>query len=837
MSITITPNTNVLTLKKGDEFPEVLTVAIPKVATTTSSKIDVYFLTDATSSMDTFINTVKTGAETLLNSLAAKYSDIHFGAGYYTDINNKPQAYVNEKSLTADKAQVLATLKAWSTHPSGLNLDFDESQFYALNSIADPANPLGWRSDAKKILIWFGDAKGHNISSSKSGLGYELNQTVVTDKLKAQNIVAYALSNESGMNGGTTQTTDITTATGGAYLEGVEPAKVVEKILGVVGTATSSIGNVSLKASGDTAGFVASISPAGGKGPIDTSIDNSIPFDVVITGIKDATAADQVFNGSIDVMVDGRKVTEKTVEITVPKEEVVVPPVVVPPVVVPPVVVPPVVVPPVVVPPVEPEPEGEITIDPDTNVLTLEEGALFDEVLKVTIPKKSKASRLDLYFLSDSTGSMSASLANVKDNAAKLLESLTSKYADIGFGVGNYKDFTDGKEKAFKAQQGITTDKAAVISALNGWEASGGGDLPEAQLYALDQIAQPAGGTIGWRRESRRVVLWFGDAAGHEYKAGVTGLAHDVTESSVIAKLKEQGVIVIAMSVKGDGLDKGGAGVKPGQATRITAATGGVFQTGVDPSTLSSRMEELLGKVSGNINKLQLRPNGAINPFIQSISPESEGPISLDDETVVPFDVEFKGVKPALTDRDQVFTGSIDVVADGVVVTKKTVKITVPALQIYRYSIKYVLGQQRPMGDCCEMPILSPGDYRTEINIHNMQDKEAKVEKFVTPLVICGVPHGREPNVAVRKAEDKINLPPHTATMDDGYRLVELLNGFAPCKSQIEDLQLNIGFLEVVSTQELSITAVYTVADLEYKSISIDTQVIPAMVSKRTKVM
>jgi len=293
---------------------------------------------------------------------------------------------------------------------------------------------------------------------------------------------------------------------------------------------------------------------------------------------------------------------------------------------------------------------------------------------------------------------------------------------------------------------------------------------------------------------------------------------------------------VIALSVSGDGLDKAAPGIKPGQASRIAAATGGVFQTGVDPASLSARIEALLDKISGNINKLQLKPNGAITPFVLSVSPKEEGPISLDDETVVPFEVNFKGVKPSLPDKDQVFTGSLDVVADGVVVAHKSVKITVPSSQLFRYSVKYVFGKQAQGDDCC-MPILSPGRYRTEINIHNMQDKAAKVEKFVLPLVICGVPLGREPNHTERKAEDKINLPPHAATMDDSHRLTELLNGFPPCKSQIEDGLLNIGFLEIISDQELSVTAVYTAADLEEKSIAMDTQVIPALVKKRTKVM
>ncbi len=92
MSITITPNSNDLTLKKGEGLNEVLTVKIPKDVK--PSKVDVYFLTDATTSMRKFITSVKKRAESMLNTLAKEYSDIYFGAGYYTDIADRRQVLV-----------------------------------------------------------------------------------------------------------------------------------------------------------------------------------------------------------------------------------------------------------------------------------------------------------------------------------------------------------------------------------------------------------------------------------------------------------------------------------------------------------------------------------------------------------------------------------------------------------------------------------------------------------------------------------------------------------------------------------------------------------------------
>ena len=55
------------------------------------------------------------------------------------------------------------------------------------------------------------------------------------------------------------------------------------------------------------------------------------------------------------------------------------------------------------------------------------------------------------------------------------------------------------------------------------------------------------------------------------------------------------------------------------------------------------------------------------------------------------FEVTWVGVKDC-REHDQVFTGTIDVVADGVVVAQKRVRVTVPACR-YHYSVEFVAGQ------------------------------------------------------------------------------------------------------------------------------------------------
>jgi hypothetical protein len=76
----------------------------------------------------------------------------------------------------------------------------------------------------------------------------------------------------------------------------------------------------------------------------------------------------------------------------------------------------------------------------------------------------------------------------------------------------------------------ISKDKAATQAAINNWIASGGGDFPEANTFALHQVATSGGATdgigssdegigtgqnTGWRDNAGRIIVWFGDARSH----------------------------------------------------------------------------------------------------------------------------------------------------------------------------------------------------------------------------------------------------------------------------------------------------------------------------------
>jgi len=467
-----------------------------------------------------------------------------------------------------------------------------------------------------------------------------------------------------------------------------------------------------------------------------------------------------------------------------------------------------------------------VTIHPETNELTLNPGDTVDETITVTIPKNAGPAKADVYFLADTTASMGGILGAVQAGANNVLVALGALGVDIAFGVANYKDFASGDPYGFQHQVSPTNVAATVTAAINAWSASGGGDGPEAGLFALDGLAVPPGGAIGWRPGSKRIIVWFGDAPSHDPICTAVSGAPAVTEASATAKLVSQGIAVLAISTAMPGLDsdpKAGAtgymaqcgppGGLPGQGTRIANATGGAFATGINAGNIVNTIINLVTTAVAGIQNVKLVPSAPVAPFVVSITPAAGyGPLAGNEDHVLKFQVKFAGVpcKP----EQQVASGTLDVVADGTVVARKKVQITVPPCAVV-YSVKFICGVQPDCG--CECAPVQPGTYATEINIHNYSLKTIEVVKRFVPVVLASAPVGREPRSAGVRAADKIALPAQTATMDDCCRIAELLfGGQAP-----SPMPLIVGFLELTASAEIAVTAVYTASDPKSGGISL----------------
>lgn len=115
---------------------------------------------------------------------------------------------------------------------------------------------------------------------------------------------------------------------------------------------------------------------------------------------------------------------------------------------------------------------------------------------------------------------MGSHISAIQSAASSVFAALSAALTDLRVGVGAYRDFGDAF--VFNNIQPVTAGLTPLTFAaqVNAWAAAGGGDWPEAQLHALHRVAtQPS---IAWRTSSIKIVVWFGDAPGHDPSGGVS---------------------------------------------------------------------------------------------------------------------------------------------------------------------------------------------------------------------------------------------------------------------------------------------------------------------------
>lgn len=480
-------------------------------------------------------------------------------------------------------------------------------------------------------------------------------------------------------------------------------------------------------------------------------------------------------------------------------------------------------------PALTPAPTPPVTIDPPTNEWTLPECVTEDETVTVFVPKSRVPPKADVYLLADTTGSMTSIIGAVQTGIDTIINGFPG--ADVAWGVGNYKDFPIplSSPYAFEHQLSPTTDLTAVHNAVFTWSAADGSDTPEGQLYALTQLAtDPA---IGWRAGSKRILVWFGDAPGHDPICTAISGAPDITEGTATLALQDAIITVVAVST-----DTGTAGAldgdptlenfdygvctiggSPGQATRIGGATGGSHTTGVNAATIIATLTSLIAAAVQSINHLVLQPAGAIAPFVTSIAPPSYDSLAGDVDHTLPFDVTWTGVVDC-ADEDQVFTGSLDVVADGTVVASKPVTITVPACR-WHHSTEMICGRQRGGdGKHDECQPVADGRYATAVTIYNPSTCSVTLVKYFAPLILDGKPVGREPRAVFARPFAKLLLRPGQATLEDCCSLAEAVGPTGG--------PLVLGVLDIVADHALDVTVTHTANGAGEAATSIDSRTI-----------
>lgn len=235
----------------------------------------------------------------------------------------------------------------------------------------------------------------------------------------------------------------------------------------------------------------------------------------------------------------------------------------------------------------------EVELGPDPKVVEVSLSPGTNRTLRKCVQTKEEKGTtsktpLQLYLLTDATGSMGGYIGQVQTFASTLTNDILAAIPGTEFAAGYYRDKDDDVLFAAQTNFGTVGNTTGVISAIKAWNADGGGDITEGQFYALHEIATNPG-VASWEADKAHVLVWFGDAPAHDPMCAseFPGLSVNITEHSVTKELKTQKIIVVAISNPTGGLNAApssgyGSCAAPGtagQASRITNATGGLYLT------------------------------------------------------------------------------------------------------------------------------------------------------------------------------------------------------------------------------------------------------------------
>jgi len=274
-------------------------------------------------------------------------------------------------------------------------------------------------------------------------------------------------------------------------------------------------------------------------------------------------------------------------------------------------------------------------------------------VKKTVTVTKEVTSGVDIFFMADTTGSMFSQIAAVQASAASLLAS-TGVYGGVRWAVGEYKDV--GDSYVYRLNTALTSDTTAVTNGINDWAAAGGGDTPEAQIYALQTAA---GAATGWGASTAKVLVWFGDEPGHDPSADGT------TEGTATAALQAKNIKVEAIDV--------GSLNSTGQASRIAAATGGSYFAGIDSGTIADAIDAAIKSAVTNYSKVCLDTSEAGAAGVAAAStPCFVGSYDRSVDRTFDFDLTFTGVSAGE------FSFNTYGTVDGIRVATEADRITVP---------------------------------------------------------------------------------------------------------------------------------------------------------------
>jgi len=298
----ITPESFSATINVGESVTVKKTVTVTAEAGR-AAPVDVFFLADTTGSMGTYISKVQAGATSILADTAG-LGDVWYAVGEYQDWPSGGGApgdipYALNQDFTSSVAAVQDGIDSWT--PLGYGGDGPESQLYALEQAATTAS---WRDGSTRIMVWFGDATGHDPSGPSTAGS-------ATTGLVTNNITVEAIS-VGGYGGLGAQADAIALATGGHHYSGIATGEIVQTITDAITTVVNEYSTVGIDFGEVPAGVSAVAAPVNYSGDYDRSTTQTFDFSVTFTGMAEGT-----YDFDVYATVDGARVATESDHITV----------------------------------------------------------------------------------------------------------------------------------------------------------------------------------------------------------------------------------------------------------------------------------------------------------------------------------------------------------------------------------------------------------------------------------------------------------------------------------------------------------------------------------------
>ncbi len=332
----------------------------------------------------------------------------------------------------------------------------------------------------------------------------------------------------------------------------------------------------------------------------------------------------------------------------------------------------------------------------------------------------ARLGRADIYFLVDTTGSMTLPLRNVRESlATTIVPAINAAIADVVMGVGDFRDYDNGAamddgmyggpgDYVFHNDQSMTADTAAVQTALNGLRIGDGDDGPEASTEALylaagSSCAGGAGfGAACFRSMSHPIIVHVTDADFHNGPSGSNPYPASFglhTWDQMVAALNAQNVKVLGCAIGTFGMF-----ISEPNLTSLANATNShkadgtptvyrVMGGNVDTQVVSG-IADLVGAATQDVSARSIDDTtDAVDAtqFITAITPDhaSRSIGSMDATTfygvpggtTVTFDVTFVNDTMPAQGHVQLYKAYIEVfdVASGTALDRRNVYIIIPA--------------------------------------------------------------------------------------------------------------------------------------------------------------